>query len=107
MPSFCQHPADLRTAAVHDDRLDARLLEQHDVLGEILRGGTVAHGVAAIFDHHDLLVVALHVRQGLDEDFGAHVHVREAGRSSGSLSDAGGGTRRLLAQVRGDRKPAA
>ena len=70
-----QHLADLRPAAVHHDRLHAGLFEQHDVLGEILRGGAVAHGVAAIFDDHDLLVVALHVGQGLDEDFGAHVHV--------------------------------
>ena len=33
-----QHVADLRAAAMHDDRLQARLLEQHDVLGEILGG---------------------------------------------------------------------
>ena len=54
-----------------------RLLEEHDVLGEILGRGAVAHGVAAVFDDHDLLVVALHVRQSLDEDLGLHVHVRE------------------------------
>ena len=90
---------------MNDDRLYARLFEQHDVLGKILRGGTVAHRVAAIFDHHDLLVVALHMRQGLHEDFGAHVHVGKLVGHEGSLSDAGGGTRRLLAQVRGNRKP--
>ena len=72
-----EHLADLRPAAMHDDRLDARLLEQHDVLGEILGRGAVAHGMAAILDDHDLLVVALHVRQGLDEDFGLHMNVRE------------------------------
>ena len=35
----------------------------------------VAHGVAAVFDDDDLLVVALHVRQRLDEDLGLDVDV--------------------------------
>ena len=72
-----EHAPDLRPAAMDDDRLQPRLLEEHDVLGEILGRGAVAHGVAAVFDDHDLLVVALHVRQSLDEDLGLHVHVRE------------------------------
>ena len=104
MPSLASMRADLRPAAVHDDRLDAGLLEQHDVLGEILRRGAVAHGVAAVFDDHDLLVVALHVRQGLDEDFGAHMHV---GQRVGhrALGSGGGGSAR--ASSAGARAPEA
>ena len=65
-----EHAGDLRAAAVHDDRVHAGLLEQHDVLRE--GGGEVgvAHGVAAELHHHDLLVVALHVRQGFGQDVG-------------------------------------
>ena len=63
-----EHGLDLRAAAVHHDRIDRGLLEQHDVAGEIARGLLLAHGVAAVFDHDDLLVVALHVRQRLRQD---------------------------------------
>ena len=48
-----QHGADLRAAAMHDDRVHAGLLEQHHVAGEIARDRLVAHGVAAVF-HHDV-----------------------------------------------------
>ena len=72
-----EHLADLRPAAMHDDGLDARLLEQHHVLGEILGRRPVAHGMAAILDHHHLLVVALHVRQRLHKHLGLHVNVGE------------------------------
>ena len=63
-----QHAGDLRAAAVHDDRVHARLLEQHDVLREGRGQVGVAHGVAAELDDHGLLVVALHVRQGFGQD---------------------------------------
>ena len=65
-----QHGADLRAAAVHDDRIDAGLFEQDHVAGEIARDFLVAHGVAAVFDDDDRVVVAQHVRQRLHEDFG-------------------------------------
>jgi hypothetical protein len=67
-----EHAADLRPAAMHDDRLQAGLLEQHDVLGEILGRSRIAHGVAAILDDDHFLIVALHVRQRLDEHLGPH-----------------------------------
>ena len=65
-----QHRADLRTAAMHDDRIDAGLFEQDHVAREIARLGLVAHGVAAIFHDDDRLVVAQHMRQRLHQDFG-------------------------------------
>ena len=63
-----EHGRDLRAAAMHHHWIDGGLLEQHDIAGEVARHLLLAHGVAAVFDHDDLLVVALHVRQRLDED---------------------------------------
>ena len=63
-----EHGRDLRAAAVHHHRIDRGLLQQHDVAGEIARGLLLAHGMAAVFDDDDLLVVALHVRQRLRQD---------------------------------------
>ena len=37
---------------------------------KLLRQRLLAHGVAAVFHHHDLLVIALHVRQRLRQDVG-------------------------------------
>ena len=70
MPSRLSMSPDLRPAAVHHDRIDRGLLHQHDVAREALRRRLVAHRVAAVFHHDDLLVVLLHVRQRLDEDAG-------------------------------------
>ena len=69
-----QHAGDLRPAAVHDDRVDARLLEVDDVLREGLGQPGVAHGVAAELDDDGLLVVANQVRQRLGQD--ARLQVR-------------------------------
>ena len=76
-----QHGPDLRPAAMHHHRIDGGLLEQHDVAGEIARRLLLAHGVAAVFHHDDLLVVALHVRQRFGQDAG----LRLAGRSWDAL----------------------
>ena len=65
-----QHRADLRAAAMDDDRIDAGLLQQHHVLGEVARLVLVAHRVAAILHDDDRLVVAQHMRQRLHQDFG-------------------------------------
>ncbi len=62
--------ADLRAAAVHDDRLEAGVPQEDDVLGE---GGLqllVHHGVAAELDDDDLAVVPGEPGQRLDEDLG-------------------------------------
>ena len=47
-----------------DDRIDRGLLQQHDVAGEFARLILRAHGVAAVFDDDDFLVIALHIGQG-------------------------------------------
>ena len=70
---------DLRSAAMHHDRLHARLFEHDDVAGEAFGKLRVDHGVAAIFDDHRRLIVALHIGQRLGEDLR-----RDAGFSAGS-----------------------
>ena len=65
-----EHGLDLRAAAMHDDRIDRGLLQKHDVAGEFARQMLLAHGVAAVFYDHDLLVVALHIGQRFRQDAG-------------------------------------
>ena len=65
--------ADLRTAAVDDDRAQADEAHQHDVLGEDVEGvvlGRAGEGVAAVLDDDRLAGEAADVRQRLDEDVG-------------------------------------
>ena len=77
-----EHGFDLRPAAMHDHRIDRGLLQKHDVAGEFPRRVFLAHGVAAVFDHHGLLVVALHVRQRFRKDAGLF---ERAGRGFGHV----------------------
>ena len=63
-----EHGLDLRAAAVHHHRIDRGLLQQDDVAGEVARALLLAHGVAAVFDDDNLLVIALHMRQRLRQD---------------------------------------
>ena len=63
-----EHLGDLRAAAMDDDRIDADLLEQHDVARELGEDGGVAHGMAAVFDHDCAAGVAAHEGQGLGEE---------------------------------------
>jgi len=72
---------------VHDDRVDAGLLEKRDVAGESLAELRVAHCVTAIFHHDGLVLVALHVGQGLNEKAGL---VFAFGLGHGGLSGMGG-----------------
>src|SRR3546814_7506297 len=61
-PELLQHRADLRPAAMDDDRVDADGLQQHDILGKVALRLRIAHRVAAIFDHESLAGVALQIR---------------------------------------------
>ncbi len=60
--------ADLRSAAVHDDRPEARVAQEDDVLGEGGLEFAVDHGVAAELDDDRLPVVPGQPGQRLDED---------------------------------------
>lgn len=62
-----QHRTDLRAAAMHDDGVDAGLLQQGDVFRESFAKRGIAHGVTAIFHHDCLVFVFLHEGQGLRE----------------------------------------
>lgn len=59
---------DLRAAAVHDDGLEAGVVQEHDVLGERGLQVLVDHGVAAELDDDGLAVVPGQPGQRLDED---------------------------------------
>ena len=73
--------ADLRTAAVHDDRPEADGVHQHDVLGEGGRQRGIDHGVAAVLHDDDAAPEPLDVRQRLDEHRGPRPR-RPAGPAS-------------------------
>lgn len=60
--------ADLRAAAVHDDGLEARVVQEHDVLRERGLQVLVDHGVAAELDDDGPAVVPGQPGQRLDED---------------------------------------
>ncbi|MNT87838.1 hypothetical protein D3C72_2283090 [compost metagenome] len=51
-----------------DDRVDARLLQKRNIGGKGLAQFGIAHGVAAIFHHDRLVLVALHEGQGLSKE---------------------------------------
>jgi hypothetical protein len=70
-----EHGFDLGPASMHDHRVDSSLFEQDDVAGKIARHLFLAHGVAAVFHHDDLLVVALHGWQRLYQNAGLRLWV--------------------------------
>src|SRR3546814_10324819 len=59
LPIFLEHGGNLRPAAMHHDRIDLGLLEQGDIARKGLAELEVAHGMAAIFHHDGLALVAL------------------------------------------------
>ena len=75
-----EHMGNLRPAAVHDDRVDADLLQQHDIAGERIFGHAVGHGMAAIFDDQGMPGIAPHVRERLRQDGSFDHWVRVGGR---------------------------
>ena len=90
-----EHGADLRAAAVDDDRLHAGLLQEHDVAGEGAGETGVTHGMAAVLHHDRLVVVALHVGQRFRDDAGARQHRFGGfgrGRCHGGLASVGSRT---------------
>jgi hypothetical protein len=62
-----EHRADLRAAAVHDDRVNPAVAQEHHVGREGRLEHVVGHGVAAVLDHDDLAVQLLEPWQRLRE----------------------------------------
>ena len=61
--------ADFRPAAMHDNRVDADITHQHNVLHHGGFERLIQHRRAAILHHNRLARVLLYVRQGLNENF--------------------------------------
>ncbi len=64
-----EHRVDLRSATVHHYRIDADVLEQHDVLRKALFELFVFHRMAAVLDDKSLAVEALKIRQRFHQHF--------------------------------------
>ena len=65
-----QHRADLRAAAVHDDRMDAAVAQEDHVGGESPPQRVIGHRVSAVLDHDDLVVQLLEPWQRRGEHVG-------------------------------------
>ena len=65
-----EHRADLRAAAVDDDRPQPGIPQEDDVLGEGGLEGVVGHGVAAVLDDDERAAEALEPGQRLDQGLG-------------------------------------
>ena len=79
-PEPGEHRGDLRTAAVDDDRMQAGIPEEGDVLREGGLEGVVGHGVAAVLHDNERPTEALEPRECLDE----------GGRLAGGNAQSGG-----------------
>ena len=105
-----QHLGDLRTAAMHHHRIDAHLLDQHDVAGEDAGELVIDHGMTTIFDDEGLARIALHIGQRLGQGarraqpilgFG---EIRDLGHGRG-LYRKGWGRERLASSARSSGMP--
>ena len=68
-----QHVADLRPAAVHQHDLDTHQRQQHDIVHDCLLQRLVGHGVSAVLDHQNFVVVFLNVRQSIHQHLCPHI----------------------------------
>jgi hypothetical protein len=71
-----EHRVDLGPAAVHDDRAQTDLAQEHHVLGEGALEVVVDHGVAAVLDHDERAREPLQPRQRLDQHLGLLVRAQ-------------------------------
>ena len=75
LPKFGQQIADLWTAAMNNDRINADQFHQNDVLGKTVFKFFVDHGVAAEFDDNGFIFKFLNIRQGFNQNMGDLVGV--------------------------------
>jgi hypothetical protein len=68
LPIFLQGVVDLRTAAVHHDRIHADQLQQDDVAREAVLQAFVGHRIAAVFDDDGLAVEITDVGECFGQD---------------------------------------
>ena len=99
-----EHLADLRPAAVHDDRVDADLLQQDDVAGEGIAARGAAHRMPAILDDEGVPGIAPHIGQRLGQNRGLDHRVRVL-RCDGGRRMCGGAHGQ--GELYRDRPPAA
>ena len=66
-PELADQFRDLRPAAVHDDRVDADQVEQHDLLRKTLAQLLGLHRMPAVLDDERLAAKAPNIRQRLDQ----------------------------------------
>src|SRR6185437_10878064 len=66
-PEPAEHRVDLRAAAVHDDRAQPGVAQEHQVLRERQAQRLVGHGVTAVLDHDRLAVEPVQPGQRLDQ----------------------------------------
>jgi transposase len=55
---------------MHDDRVEADIFQEHDILGELLFQRRIGHRMTAILDDHRLSLEGANVGQGFDQDVG-------------------------------------
>ena len=69
LPQLLQITPDLGTTAMDHHWMDAHIFHHHHIPGEHIFELVIHHGVAAVFDHDDLIVKTADVRQGLHKYF--------------------------------------
>ena len=70
-----EHCADLRAAAMDDNRVHTGLLEEDHVLGEVAGNLLVPHGMPAIFHDDGGIIIAQHMRQSVNQNLGLFMRI--------------------------------
>ena len=68
LADLLQEARDIRAAAMHDDRADADVFHEGDILHDLRLQLIADHGVAAVFDDDCLAGKFLYIGQRLNED---------------------------------------
>ena len=70
-----QHVIDLRTAAMHDNDLDADQIEQNEVVDDRVLQLVIDHRVAAVLDDNGLTIIFLDIRKSLNQNVGSQLRI--------------------------------